>query len=277
MTDPDYLALVAAIREEPGDDLRRLVAADRLQEKGEEERAEFVRVQVALHNKPCPAFMYSCHENGAIRCECPDHGGRFDAARRREIELVEAGAVGPHRTYAISRETCVVAVNLGDAVTELDYRRGFVHRVSGPLAAFGEDRGDCKACNGTGNASGRRPAARHDAQCPECKATGGNRVWVPAPAFAELVKREPLPDDAVTVTDRVPARYDGSELRVWYRDSGDPQRRHPESARLPDALFDQLTGWEDGGMREGRWKTFTDKTAMPALSPALVRAAREFN
>lgn len=50
-------------------------------------RAEFVRVQVELHDKPCHAFMYSCHENGESRCSCSDP--KYDALRARERELLD--------------------------------------------------------------------------------------------------------------------------------------------------------------------------------------------
>jgi uncharacterized protein (TIGR02996 family) len=42
---PEYAAFIAAIKEAPDDDLPRLVAADWLEEKGEENRAKFIRVQ----------------------------------------------------------------------------------------------------------------------------------------------------------------------------------------------------------------------------------------
>jgi uncharacterized protein (TIGR02996 family) len=45
---PEYAAFIARIREQPDDDLPRLVAADWLEEQGEAELAEFVRVQVEL-------------------------------------------------------------------------------------------------------------------------------------------------------------------------------------------------------------------------------------
>jgi len=43
---PDYLAFVAAIRNDPDNDALRLIAADRIDELGFEEYAEFIRVQV---------------------------------------------------------------------------------------------------------------------------------------------------------------------------------------------------------------------------------------
>lgn len=45
---PDWAAFLAAIRADPKDDTARLVVADWLDEHGEGERAEFIRVQVAL-------------------------------------------------------------------------------------------------------------------------------------------------------------------------------------------------------------------------------------
>jgi uncharacterized protein (TIGR02996 family) len=44
---PEWAALARAICEKPGDDLRRLVAADWLEEQGDEAHAEFVRAGVA--------------------------------------------------------------------------------------------------------------------------------------------------------------------------------------------------------------------------------------
>lgn len=51
-THPDYLALLQAVRSQPGDDLRRLVLADWLDENGHDGRAEFVRLQVAYARSP---------------------------------------------------------------------------------------------------------------------------------------------------------------------------------------------------------------------------------
>lgn len=48
MVTLDGPALVKAIRDQPDDDTVRLVYADYLQEQGQDERAEFVRVEVAL-------------------------------------------------------------------------------------------------------------------------------------------------------------------------------------------------------------------------------------
>jgi uncharacterized protein (TIGR02996 family) len=53
----DALALVAAIRSAPDDDAPRLVYADWLDEHGQPERAEFIRVQCGLARTETPALL----------------------------------------------------------------------------------------------------------------------------------------------------------------------------------------------------------------------------
>lgn len=52
MTDPDADALLRAIVRHPDDDTPRLVYADWLQENGDEDRAEFIRLQIAVAEQP---------------------------------------------------------------------------------------------------------------------------------------------------------------------------------------------------------------------------------
>jgi len=49
-------ALLAAIRQAPDDDAPRLIYADWLDEHGQPERAEFIRVQIGLSRKPSRKF-----------------------------------------------------------------------------------------------------------------------------------------------------------------------------------------------------------------------------
>jgi uncharacterized protein (TIGR02996 family) len=72
MTDED--GLLAAIRESPGDDLPRLAYADWLEEHGQTERAEFIRVQLEL-------------------ARLPAGDGRGPALWRRAKELLDARRV----------------------------------------------------------------------------------------------------------------------------------------------------------------------------------------
>lgn len=57
-------ALLQAILDEPDADDLRLIYADWLEDHGEEERAEFIRVQCELAGPrlSCNGFMYSCSE-----------------------------------------------------------------------------------------------------------------------------------------------------------------------------------------------------------------------
>src|SRR6476659_1135869 len=52
----DESALLAAIRAAPEDDAPRLVYADWLDEHGQPERAEFIRVQIELARRDAPAL-----------------------------------------------------------------------------------------------------------------------------------------------------------------------------------------------------------------------------
>ena len=55
--------LLAAIKANPADDLPRLVCADFLEENGEPERAEFVRVQCEIDRTPDRAACDRCRRD----------------------------------------------------------------------------------------------------------------------------------------------------------------------------------------------------------------------
>ncbi len=76
-------ALYQAVVTKPFDTLPRLVLADRLQELGEDERAEFIRVQVELdQNPPC-----SGSANRRMAANCSDPYCRACMLRDREVQL----------------------------------------------------------------------------------------------------------------------------------------------------------------------------------------------
>ncbi len=105
MLDP---AILARILEEPDNDTHRLIAADWLDENGEGERAEFVRVQVELANgqQKCNCVERLPSTVGCSECK------RFARLRRRERKLLPA-AYFP--TFA-----------LGECA---QWKRGFVHNI----------------------------------------------------------------------------------------------------------------------------------------------------
>ena len=56
--DPEWTALLRAVVDSPADDLPRLVAADWLDERGDPERAEFIRLQCAAEHEPSPDLIW---------------------------------------------------------------------------------------------------------------------------------------------------------------------------------------------------------------------------
>ncbi len=74
-------AFLQAILEAPDDDAPRLIYADHMDENGQPERAEFVRLQVALARPRQPDDM--CHHNLTMPQYCPRC-----RLRRRERELL---------------------------------------------------------------------------------------------------------------------------------------------------------------------------------------------
>src|SRR5918912_1255225 len=96
-------AFLRAIRDQPDDDLPRLVYADYLDERGDP-RGEFIRVQV---------------ERARLS---PDDDREFSLALREQALLRRHGGRG-HLPYSVSRQ---------------EFRRGFVEAVE--LAEFGQFR-----------------------------------------------------------------------------------------------------------------------------------------
>jgi uncharacterized protein (TIGR02996 family) len=108
-----------AICAAPDDDTPRLVFADWLEEHGEPERAEFIRVQCRIAREPLACVTgrpLPGYGDFTARCRCPGC-----SLRRRE--------------YAASRRHIVWDWHGTWAGTD-DWRRGFVYRVRAPCADF---------------------------------------------------------------------------------------------------------------------------------------------
>lgn len=78
----DGAAFLAGVRANPGEDLPRLIYADWLQEQGQDERAELIRVQCEIFRlrlQGTPA-IYHPHE--------PDAAEKFHQLKNREVELL---------------------------------------------------------------------------------------------------------------------------------------------------------------------------------------------
>lgn len=115
--------LLAAVLADPDDDSARLVLADWLEENGEPERAEFIRVQLELeifarcirNCSPWPGIVHKPDVAPTLE--------RFMALRHRERELLKAHHLewGPHFNKVHG---------LGNLYAFDDFRRGFLERIT---------------------------------------------------------------------------------------------------------------------------------------------------
>jgi uncharacterized protein (TIGR02996 family) len=144
---PEYRAHVAGVIAAPADDLPRLVLADWIEEHGDPDRANFIRVQCELAKRQ-PHF--DAHKPGPTKQVCHERFV-FVGLRQRERELLGPHAVGAYgenyyRWFVEPPELHrVQQVDLGAVVV----RRGFVAevRVNGGLLWWG---GHCPRCSGEG-------------------------------------------------------------------------------------------------------------------------------
>src|SRR3954447_2290691 len=96
MSDRD--ALLAAVRQAPDDDAPRLVFADWLDEHGEADRAEFIRLQIEIDPLRRPdadldrwrRAVIDRHPDEPVPADFPPELHRYAALARREDQLLEA-------------------------------------------------------------------------------------------------------------------------------------------------------------------------------------------
>jgi uncharacterized protein (TIGR02996 family) len=237
-THPEWQALLAGICAYPYDDLRRLVAADWLTENGEEEYAEFVRVQV---------------DGGDATEPTPDLGDWLDLL--------------PPNTAYTTREDALTLTAPAVLV-----RRGFVSEVRAPLSWL--IGGECAACR---DWPGRlRPrGSTLPARCPRCETTTGRApahldelVKVHPTTRVVVADREPL----------FVARTVGGPTDDWCWVSHSPWLMHRDDAAhlLPAPLWDLLRDHEETiSARVWARRYPTREAALDALSAALLTPARE--
>jgi uncharacterized protein (TIGR02996 family) len=136
--------LLAAVLDRPADDGLRLVYADWLDENGEHERAELVRVQIELAkrgnrevdtNQPGIGIKHTCKCGKAQICD------KCIALRKREGTLLDELVAEDMAAYfGLPAHSTIHPIGTGLVCPALDvaltFRRGFVERVKCPLAAF---------------------------------------------------------------------------------------------------------------------------------------------
>lgn len=182
--------LTAAVVASPDDDLPRLVLADWLEENGEAERAEFIRLQ-------CRLWQVGVRKDYKPCGEITQDGFDIDAARRRERELLgenehEWLAGSPLWTSGWQANSTWVPDY------EWEWQRGFVEKVCGP---WGKWYGVCVRC--------LEPSSPYREHCPDC----GN-VRTHAPHGPILVKDWP------TITELVTGKSPRREASPFYSWSG---------------------------------------------------------
>lgn len=160
--------LLHAVLANPKYDIVRLVYADALEEAGDGERAEFIRVQIALANQ----------RNPKRRPPASKENDRVQDRLEKRINVLWRGGIN----FIFQDEMCKLFD--GSIATVIDpnwkprdhsvflVERGFVSSVRCSLAAWcGET---CIGCNGLGETSVTDFDGRdyHRGDCPRCHGTG---------------------------------------------------------------------------------------------------------
>lgn len=246
----DSPALLAAVLDAPDDDLPRLVYADWLEDTGQPERAEFIRVQVAIAR--CRCRYMPCV------CDAAPLRHREHALWLRTIQwfnpLVDLGF--SLRLHAADEAPCVVV------------RRGFVAEVRLPLAAFLGERCDVMACAGSGRNT------ELNARCDNCSGTGR----IPGVA-ADLFARHPI--ERVVLTDLEPRRVSDSLSSgwTWSRQrrlfNGELMAGTDTPHTLPDAIRELLPRDDCQQLHRDYLRWGAPEAALDALSVACVAYGRQ--
>jgi uncharacterized protein (TIGR02996 family) len=271
----DFDALLRAVCERPDDDAPRLVYADVLEERGEVERAEFIRCQVEL------ARLYERrpgHNAGTSTGGNPMPRWReaIDALRERERELLASGIIQPPIPGAL---VCLPGSEPPPAHASrypmvCIVRRGFVDEVRCTTTTL--TGGPCGTCQGTGAIerldSGymRRFGLRQWNGCKACGGEGERRGTGTLPSIAAQLGRLPL--TTIRLTDREPNETAIERERVsvwtWWREGNGP-----EAARLPIALFEKLIDRHGTSFVVPRQSVTVDDFPSPDLAHAALSAA----
>lgn len=260
----EYIAQVKGIIAQPKDDLPRLVLADWLEEHGQPELAEFIRVQCELAKvdtgKRGWQFIADGSSIDAEHRAVRDDNPHIERLQRREMELWNTPGFADKFT---SLTTCVLpdskktqfhlGTGYGPLLTVrrglLIVRRGFVAEVHCRLADW---------CGGACLWIDRRDD--HDG-CPHCSGTG--RI----PGIGESVVAH-HPVETVRVTNKAPTET-GSGW-AWWRHTG-----LDDTDILPVEVFDRLPDADAVPFAHGERLCFsTREDAFTALSTACLLLAR---
>lgn len=272
-TDPTYCGLLAAILATPDDDVPRLVFADWIEERGDPNWAEFIRVQCALARS-----CWQCSNHGVllgfvggeVNQPCP----RCVPMRQRERELWE-GVRAEYR-FALPDGW---DVTLGDPIPVTGWRsfgygvvrRGFVTEVRTTVPGWvGQE---CRECLGFGVSGVIGDATwRRNPPC-DCGHTGRNGDRA---RFALFVGRLDLAGIGPLVCAAHPVERVVPLHREPFRQQGGWWRRLGETAAQSDInrpVFERLRGGSLSDLGLSRIYP-TREAADEDLSDALLAWAR---
>lgn len=268
----EHLDFMNAIIAEPDEDSPRLIYADWLEEQGQAERSEFVRVQCELA-KPCEKEL-SC---GRLRSDSSYLCEYHSALHQREGELLEKNALDWFAQWEFDEAWGGIAnIREGngerwhggwhdgkDGFIQANLERGFIGTVRVTLALW--IGGECLKCNGTTrNSLGTGYGVIHCAFCVKGRLPGLGPAIIAAHPIARVVT-EKRPEEAIAGSWR------------WYCDAG-YSGNYPD-AQLPEKLFWFMypEGEHKPGEKRPRWFYDSEQQARDALSQALIRYAPERN
>lgn len=278
MTATERAAFTRSILDDPADDTRRLAFADWLDENGEPERAEFVRVQITLSKKPGhthgQGYGESCVLCRGLRREgelLARHG--FDWFKLPGLATYTRKFGGPFEGWAFKPS--------GGLSVEYPVftRRGFVAEVRLSAAAF--LGGPCERCRNTLGVVTRVAESETVEpvrgtlglqigwRCPDCyksRTPGLARAIFAAHPVTRLV-----------LTDKTPYRVDKGSFG-WYDEEREGLVRG-SADMVPRTLFYRLTAAGRntvGDASKDYWAWYgTEQAALDALAAACVAYGRD--
>jgi uncharacterized protein (TIGR02996 family) len=255
----DEAALLRAVLEHPDCDTPRLVYADWCDENGQEDRAEFIRVE-------CRVSIPPWDSRDIIR------GANLWVALRGQLATSLPAIPGGHQ-WAVH-----AATPAGVAAYEAIFRRGFVDEVRLPLAAF--VAGECERCRGQGAIEPGRGSMGQacSIECSSCSGIGttlglAQELFAAHPIVTvRLTDRDHDYSSAIAADMGHPRSKVSWRLATSARDLADPNYHEYLPAELWNT--DYISGVNRHGRRQARLFK-TPAAAHTALSTACVAYGRQ--
>lgn len=248
MNDP---SLLQTIRENPDQDAPRLIYADWLEEHGQQDRAEFIRVQIRLAKVN---HMRECRAPGAMM------GPPYTSLCGREKELrILSNSWARESLPRIGHEWMPARTSENDSQLEnptFEYERGFISSIRVP--GMGLWAGCwCRHCNGTGLHDPDKP-------CSWCAYDFPGRSKGHGP---EIIRCPEVVLERCVAVDRIAG---GESLGIyWFRCDKDSYGSFPcEQEDLPFEVWNLLVKGRCGENNDRYYDSY--QGALDDLSQAMI-------